>query len=112
MYYWKEHHSKELQVLQVLLHTAIDSLRTTEDDDVQSSAQSLSECQSSTRDLCLVRFEFFGKRIVRPCDIFEKATVLSLSQLAALGFLAQVESNAACAIARQHDLLGIHLKSI
>ena len=31
-------------VLQVLLHTTIDSLRTTEDDDVQSPEQLLSEC--------------------------------------------------------------------
>ena len=37
-------HSDFAPVLQILLHNAIDSLRTTEDDDVQSSAQLLSEC--------------------------------------------------------------------
>ena len=41
-------HTGFAPVLQVLLHTAIDSLHTTKDDDVQSSAQLLSECQSST----------------------------------------------------------------
>ena len=73
----------------------------------------LFECQNSTRDLCSVLFEFFGKHIVQPrCDIFEKATGLSVPQPAALGFLTQVESDAACDIARQHDLLGIHVKSV
>ena len=31
---------------------------------------------------------------------------------AALGFLTLVESNAACAIARPHNLLGIHVESV
>ena len=44
--------------------------------------------------------------------IFEKATGLSVSQSAALGFLAKVEFDAACANARQHNLLGIHVESI
>ena len=81
-------HTDFAPVLQVLLHTAIDSLRTTEDDDVQSPEQLLSECQSSTRDLCLVLFEFLGKIIIQPRrDIFEKATSLFVSQSAAPGFL-------------------------
>ena len=58
-------------------------------------------------------FDFLGKVIVQPRrDIFEKATGLSVSQSAALGFLTQVESNAACAMARQHDLTGIHIESV
>ena len=93
-------HTDFAPVLQVLLYTAIDSLRTTEDDDVQSREQLLSELQSSTQDLCSVLFEFLGKVIVQPRrDIFEKATGLSVSQPAAPGFLTQVESDAACAMA-------------
>ena len=69
MYYAKEQKEKDktpaqlhtdfAPVLQVLLPIAIDSLRTTEDDDVQSSEQLLSECQRSTRDLCSFLFKFF-----------------------------------------------------
>ena len=106
-------HTDFAPMLQVLLHTTIDALRTTNDDDVQSPEQLLSKCQSSTRDLFLVLFEFFGKHIVQTRrEIFEKATGLSLSQSAALVFLRQVESDAACAIAPQHDLLGIHVESV
>ena len=90
MYYSKEQKEKDktlaqlhtdfAPVLQVLLHTAIDSLRTIEDDDVQSPEQLLSELQSSTQDLCSVLFEFLGKVIVQPCcDLFQKATGLSVS---------------------------------
>ena len=58
MYYSKEQKEKDkvlaqfhtdfAPVLQVLVHTTIDSPRTTKDDDVQFSAQLPSECQSST----------------------------------------------------------------
>ena len=87
-------------VLQVLLHTTIDSLRTTEDDDVRSPEQLLCKLQSSNQDLCWVLFEFLGKTIVQPrCDIFEQVTGLCVSQSAGPGFLTQVQSDAACAIA-------------
>ena len=110
MYYLKEQkekhktlaqlHANFAPVLPVLLHIAIDFLCTAEDDDVESSAQLLLECQNSIRDLCSVLFEFFGKQIVQPCrDLFEKATSLSVSQSAASTFLTQVESDAACATA-------------
>ena len=56
---------------------------------------------SSTRDLCSVLFNFFGKQIAQPRrDLFEKATGLSMSHSAAPRFLTQVESDAACAMAR------------
>ena len=58
MYYSKEQKEKDntlaqfhtdfAPVLHILLHTAIDSLCTTDNDDVQSPEQLLSECQSST----------------------------------------------------------------
>ena len=58
-------------------------------------------------------FEFLGKCIVQPRrDIFEKVTGLFVSQSAGPSFLTQVEFDAACAFARQHDLLGMHVESI
>ena len=58
-------------------------------------------------------FEFFVKYIVQPRrEISEKATRLSVSHALAPGFFTQVKYDAACAIARRHDLLGIHVESV
>ena len=63
--------------------------------------------------LVLILFEPFGKHIVQPHhDIFEKATGLSVLRSAAPSFLTELESDAAGAMARQHDLLGIHVEFV
>ena len=76
-------------MLQVLLHTSIQTLR--EPDDKVSANTLLSEVQSSAFDLCQILFKFFGKNIVQPrCDLFEKAiglwslTILALASLLGL----------------------------
>ena len=69
MYYNKEQKEKDdalvklhkefAPVLQVLLHTALQTLQ--EPDDTVSADTRLSECESSTSDLCQMLFDFLAK---------------------------------------------------
>ena len=88
MYYSKEQKEKDETlvklhkdfdpVLQVLLHTAIQTLRSP--DDTVSTETLLSECQSSTADLCKILFEIFGEHVMQPRrDIFENHGSIGLS---------------------------------
>ena len=98
-------------MLEVLLHTALRTLR--EPDDNVSDDTLLSECESSTADLCQILFEFFGRTMVQPCrEIFEKDTGLSVSQSTSSGFLTTAESVTAMATARQHNLINTHIDAV
>ena len=55
-------HKEFAPVLQVLLHTSLQTLR--EPDDTHSAETLLPEVQNSAFDLCQILFEFFGKNIV------------------------------------------------
>ncbi len=104
-------HKEFAPVLQVLLHTSLQTLR--EPDDTHSAETLLSEVQNSAFDLCQILFEFFGKIIVQPRrDIFQKATGLSVSHNTSSGFLTGAESESAMATARQHDLIGAHIDAV
>ena len=84
-----------------------------EPDDTVSLGTLLSECQSSTFDLCPISFEFLDKIIVQPCcDLFEKAKGLSISHSTSPGFLTKVESQSAMTAPRQHDLIGTHIDAV
>ena len=98
-------------MLQVLLHTALQTLR---EPDVNLSAETLlSEVQNSAFDLCQILFEFFGKNIVQPRrDLFQKATGLLVSHNTSSSFLIGAESESAMATARQHDLIGAHIDAV
>ena len=104
-------HQDFASVLQVLLHTALQTL--SEPNGHVSADTLLSECQNSAFDLCQMLFEFFGKAIVQPRrDLFEKATCLSVSRSTISGFLTKAESESAMATARQHDLIGTHIDAV
>jgi len=104
-------HKEFAPVLQVLLHTSLQTLR--EPDDTVSAETLLSEVQNSAFDLCQILFEFFGKNMVQPRrDLFQKATGLSVSHDTSSGFLTRAESEAAMATARQHDLIGTHIDAV
>ena len=64
--------------LQVLFHTALDCFRTpTYGLNIE---QLLEECEQSSKDLCTILFEHFGKHIVQPRrDLFKKATQEGIS---------------------------------
>ena len=104
-------HKDFAPVLQVLLHTSLQTLQ--EPDDTVSAETLLSDVQNSAFDLCQILFEFFGKTIVQPRrEIFQKATGLSVSHNTSSGFLTRAESEAAMATARQHDLIGTHIDAV
>ena len=104
-------HKDFAPVLQVLLHTSLQTLR--EPDDTVSAETLLSDVQNSAFDLCQILFEFFGKTIVQPRrEIFQKATGLSVSHNTSSGFLTRAESEAAMTTARQHDLIGTHIDAV
>ena len=87
-------------ILQVLLHTDILTRRSP--DGTVSAETLLSECQSSTSDLCQICSIFFGNHLTYPRpDIFDKATGLSVSHSTSFGFLTKADSETAMAIARQ-----------
>ena len=66
-------HTDFALVLQVLFHTALGCFRTPADG--STTERLLEECQKSSKHLCTMLFEYFGKHIVRPHrDQFEKAT--------------------------------------
>ena len=104
-------HKEFAPVLQVLLHTSLQTLR--EFDDTHSAETLLSEVQNSAFDLCQILFDFFGKNIVQPRrDLFQKATGLPVSHNTSSGFLTGAESESAMATARQHDLIGAHIDAV
>ena len=104
-------HKEFAPVLQVLLHTSLQTLR--EPDDTHSAETLLPEVQNSAFDLCQILFEFFGKNIVQPRrELFQKATGLSVSHNTSSGFLTGAESESAMATARQHDLIGAHIDAV
>ena len=104
-------HKEFAPVLQVLLHTSLQTLR--EPDDTHSAETLLSGVQNSAFDLCQILFEFFGKNIVQPRrELFQKATGLSVSHNTSSGFLTGAESESAMATARQHDLIGAHIDAV
>ena len=101
-------HKDSALVLQVLLHTALQTLQ--EPNDKHSAETVLSKVQNSAFDLCQILFEFFGKNIVQPCcDLFQKATSLPVSHNTSSGFLTRAESESAMATAWQHDLISTHI---
>ena len=104
-------HKDFAPMLQVLLHTTLQTLREPEGTVFVDTL--LSECQRSTFDPCQILFEFLGKTIVQPRrDLFEKATGLSVSHFTSPSFLTRAESESAMATAWQHNLISTHINAV
>ena len=77
----------------MLYHTALNCFRTPADG--LTAEQLLEQYQQSSKDLCSMLLEYFGKHIVEPSrDLFEKATKMKVSQSSGTCFLTQVEASA------------------
>ena len=57
--------------------------------------------------------EFFGEHMVQPWrDIFGKASGLTVTQSTSFGFLIETEVEVAMFLAKQYDLINVHIESM